>query len=86
MPATLKAFDEYRLCSDEWITCVSVYATIGGNPSILYSQSLSATPLIPWVGVKRDRCIIVAHCTCMAGIREACSHVAGLLLTLEANT
>ena len=42
-----------------------------------------ATPLRPWVGIKKDRCIIVAHCTCMAGIEEACSHVAGLL---EANT
>ena len=75
---SLKAFkglDDYRPYSDGWISCVT---TIGGNPSILcHSQSLSATPLRSGVGVKKDRCIIMAHCTCMAGIG---SHVAGLYL------
>ena len=61
-PKAFKGLDNYRLYSDGWITCASVYATIGSNPSILYhSQS---TPLRPWVGIKKDRCIIVAHCTC----------------------
>ena len=27
-----------------------------------------------------------AHCTCMAGIGEACTHIAALLFTTEANT
>ena len=27
-----------------------------------------------------------AHCTCMAGLGEACSHIAALLFTVEANT
>ena len=30
--------------------------------------------------------MICAHCTCMAGLGEACSHVSALLFAVEANT
>ena len=30
--------------------------------------------------------VLCAHCTCMAGLGEACSHIGALLFTLEANT
>ena len=30
--------------------------------------------------------VICAHCTCMAGIGEACFHAAALLFAVEANT
>ena len=30
-PKAFKGFDDYRLYSDGWISCVSVYATIGGS-------------------------------------------------------
>ena len=40
IPKAFKGLDDYKLYSDGWISCVSVSATIGGNPSILYhSQS-----------------------------------------------
>ena len=30
--------------------------------------------------------VVCAHCTCMAGLGEACSHIAALLFTVKANT
>ena len=87
-----KSLSGYRLYSDGWISKVNVY-TAGDNPDfflgtglVRHSQSISATPLKPWVGMKKNGCIVAAHCTCKAGLGEACSHVAGLLFTLEANT
>ncbi len=51
-----------------------------------HSQSLSALPLKPWVGIKQSDCVRAAHCTCMAGLGEACSHVVGLLFASEENS
>ena len=43
---------------------------------------MSVSPLRPWVGVKPDGEILCAHCNCMAGAGEACSHIAALLYTV----
>ena len=51
-----------------------------------HSQRVSATPLKPWIAVEKVGTVLCAHCTCMAGLGEACSHIAALLFTLEANT
>ena len=53
---------------------------------VKHSQSLSATPAKPWVAVKTEGTVVVAHCTCMAGLGEACLHIAALLFLLEGNT
>ena len=39
-----------------------------------------------WCGIKQSGELICAHCTCMAGLGEACSHVAAVLFTADANT
>ena len=62
-----------------------------GNKVILtaavrHSQSLSATPLRPWIAAEKSGTILCAHCTCMAGLGEACSHIAALLFAAEAQT
>ena len=51
-----------------------------------HSQTLSATPLKVWVGYKSNGEVVAVHCTCMAGIGEACSHIAAVLFAAEANT
>lgn len=52
--------------------------------SVRHSQKLS---VVAWVAVKQDGIVVCTHCTCMAGLGEACSHIiAALLFTLEANT
>lgn len=48
-----------------------------------HSQNLSVPPVQVWTLVKSDGEVIAAHCSCMAGIGEACSHVAALLFYLE---
>ncbi|KAL5471123.1 hypothetical protein EMCRGX_G029204, partial [Ephydatia muelleri] len=42
-------------------------------------QKLSSPPLMPWVGVDYNGTVLCAHCNCMAGVGEACSHIAALL-------
>ena len=54
--------------------------------SVRHSQKLSVHPAKPWVAVKQSGTVVCAHCSCMAGLGEACSHIAALLFTLEANT
>uniref|UniRef100_A0A1X7SP42 PHD-type domain-containing protein n=1 Tax=Amphimedon queenslandica TaxID=400682 RepID=A0A1X7SP42_AMPQE len=53
---------------------------------VRHSQRLSTPPAKPWVAVKQNGTVVCAHCSCMAGLGEACSHIAALLFTLEANT
>ena len=53
---------------------------------VKHSQALSVTHLKVWVALKLDGEIMSAHCTCMAGIGEVCSHTAAVLFLLEANT
>ena len=45
---------------------------------------MSEKPLQPWVVAERTGRILAAHCTCMAGLGEACSHIAALLFSIEA--
>jgi hypothetical protein len=45
---------------------------------VKHSQRISATPLIPWA-ILENESVLAAHCTCMAGVGEACSHIAALL-------
>ena len=54
--------------------------------SVRHSQSVTATPLKPWVAAEKCGNIVCAHCTCMAGLGEACSHIAALLFSAEAHT
>ena len=87
-----KSLDGYNFCVNGWVSKVSVLS-ITRSPdaklttaSVKHSQRLSATPLKPWVVAKMEGTIICGHCTCMAGLGEACSHIAALLFTLERNT
>ncbi len=64
-------------------TCAGTYMVLG---RVKHSQSLSATPVKPWVAIKAKGTVVCAHCTCMAGLGEACSHIAALLFMMEGNT
>ena len=54
--------------------------------TVRHSQAVTGTPLKPWVAAEKGGTIISAHCTCMAGLGEACSHIAALLFSTEAYT
>ena len=63
--------------------CPNIYLATG---CVRHSQSLSATPAMPWIAVETEGTVVVAHCTCMGGLGEACSHIFALLFLLEGNT
>ena len=52
------------------------------------SETLTKTlcPLQAWVAVEKKGLVICGLCNCMAGLGEACSHVAALLFLLDSNT
>ncbi|XP_041362106.1 uncharacterized protein LOC121378072 [Gigantopelta aegis] len=37
-----------------------------------------------WVAVDNSACVLTAHCDCMAGLGESCSHIGALLYKMEA--
>nr|XP_022307471.1 uncharacterized protein LOC111113467 [Crassostrea virginica] len=52
---------------------------------VKHSQRMTDPCLRPWLIVENDGSISSAHCTCMAGIGEVCSHVGALLFAIEAS-
>ena len=51
-----------------------------------HSQSTTSHPLRPWVAAEKSGAVICVHCTCTAGLRETCSHIAALLFAADTNT
>lgn len=71
------------------IHCVCVYIYICSFISIvclqvMRSQRLSEPPLTPWVMLSNTGTVECAHCTCMAGVAETCTHIGALLFKVEA--
>ena len=50
---------------------------------VRHSQSISKTPLQPWIIAEKDGNILSAHCTCMAGLGEVCTHVGAVLFVVS---
>ena len=44
---------------------------------------MNDTPLSPWVVVEQSGNIMAAHCNCMAGLGESCSHIGAILFYVE---
>ncbi|XP_077532449.1 uncharacterized protein LOC144144813 [Haemaphysalis longicornis] len=64
-------------------------AAFGSSAVVLVAADVEASQTVkkvhqPWTLVKKDGTVINAHCTCMAGLGEACSHVSALLFRVEA--
>jgi len=87
-----KSLEAYNYLMNGWINYIAVlkssnkltyYLLIA---TVKHSQSLSAVPLKVWVAIKSEGTILCAHCTCMAGLGEACSHVAAALYAVYENT
>lgn len=51
---------------------------------VRHSQSVNDKPLTPWLVIKEDGEVQAAHCTCKAGLGEACSHIAAVLFYIDA--
>lgn len=90
-----KSLDGYKYFVDGWVSDVLVLPLVSScrtddvflsSCKVKHSQRLSIGPVQPWVAVEKEGLVICAHCNCMAGLGEACSHIAALLFTLEANS
>ncbi|KAJ4939864.1 hypothetical protein JOQ06_029300 [Pogonophryne albipinna] len=61
----------------------SSYAITNGS-SVNPSQALNSKPTSPWIVVQEDGTVVMALCTCMAGLGEVCSHAAALMFIVLA--
>ena len=83
----LEAYNQF-LCG--WVKDIGI--KLFNNDSIclirgrvLHSQRVSDTPTQTWVISESNGKILSAHCDCMAGLGEACSHIGAILFYLEAS-
>ena len=44
---------------------------------------MNDVPLHPWIISEKSGIIVCAHCNCMAGLGESCSHVGAVLFHIE---
>ena len=51
-----------------------------------HSQRLNETPPTPWIICESGGKVFSAHCNCMAGLGESCSHAGAVLFAVEAAT
>ncbi|XP_046585019.1 uncharacterized protein LOC124291985, partial [Haliotis rubra] len=51
---------------------------------VVHSQHLNEAPLQPWFITDDAGTVLSAHCNCMAGLGESCSHVASMMFPVEA--
>ena len=52
--------------------------------AVSHSQKLSVKPPEPWLIIEKKGRVLSAHCNCMAGLGEACSHVGAVLFYIDA--
>lgn len=83
-----KSLDSHRFFESGFVRKL-VAKRIAHNKSIVlglvdHSQSINLPPLKPWVVCNLNGAILAAHCTCIAGLGEVCSHVGAVLYTVEA--
>ena len=88
-----KSLDGYNFLVNGWLNSIAVLVTSSGRQknylflsAVKHSQSLSLIPSKVWVATKENGEVLCGHCTCMAGLGEACSHIAAVLFAAQINT
>ena len=83
-----RSLEAYNFFRSGWVQTVFHFITSTGNvifkADVRPSWRVTEIPHHPWVVTTSSGCIIAAHCDCMAGLGETCSHVAALLFKIEA--
>nr|XP_054755271.1 uncharacterized protein LOC129261235 [Lytechinus pictus] len=85
-----KSLEAYNQFVNGWVRDVSAYSTPNTEKQliivygrVMHSQRLRETPLKPWIVAEKDGKVVAAHCDCMAGLGETCTHVCAVLFYLE---
>ena len=83
-----KSMDAYNFFVSGWVNTIFTNPLAGTDKVIVTarvnrSQRARKTPLKTWLLAEKDGNVCMAHCNCMAGLCEACSHVGTLLFAIE---
>ena len=93
----LKAYKSLEGCKqfvDGWVFNAKVSAITSHSSQkdkflitakVKHLQRLSVPHVKTWVAAEKGGAVVCAHCNCMAGLGEACSYIAAILFTLNAN-
>ena len=85
-----KSLEAHNQFSSGWVRTVLHYMIPNTNFVIMKadvtpSQRINDHPHTPWIAINATTTnVINAHCTCMAGLGESCSHIGALLFKIEA--
>lgn len=84
-----KSLEAYNYFISGWVETIFHYNPATGSHIIMKaqvrpSQRLNDKKHTPWVALCKDGRVAAAHCDCMAGLAESCSHVAAVLFKVEA--
>ncbi|XP_068743560.1 uncharacterized protein [Montipora capricornis] len=84
-----KSMEAYNFFVSGWVNTILTKSVAGTDKTVVtarvnHSQRCRETPLKTWFLAQKDGNVCMAHCNCMAGLCEACSHVGALLFAVEA--
>lgn len=84
-----KSLEAHNYFTSGWVHGLSTASLTGNKVLVLskvnHSQRLRDAPLKVWILGLTSGEILTAHCTCMAGAGEACSHLGATLFAVEAH-
>ena len=84
-----KSMDAYNFFVSGWVNTIFTEPVAGTDKVVVtarvnHSQRARETPLKTWLLAEKDGNVCMAHCNCMAGLCEACSHIGALLFAIKA--
>ncbi|XP_049519692.1 uncharacterized protein LOC125944013 [Dermacentor silvarum] len=77
-----KSMEAHNYVTSGWVQQPRV-RDLGDGRCVVVGNAFCDKPFEPWLLAKEDGEIVNAHCTCKAGLGEACSHIAALLFYIE---
>ena len=88
-----RSMEAFNFLINGWVTNILVVSCNASRPKffilmalVKHSQRLTVPAVKVWVATKNDGEVMCAHCSCMAGLGESCSHIAALLFAVQTNT
>ena len=80
-----KSLQSFKYFASGWVLEVewNEYSIVLILGKVRHSYAASKAPLRPWVLVRSNGAVLVAHCTCMAGLAETYSRVGAILHGVE---
>ncbi|CAG9770080.1 unnamed protein product [Ceutorhynchus assimilis] len=81
-----KSLEAYNQATCGWVKKIGVkvfpsYKLVLGK--VMHSQRLNEKLLSPWIITNEDGTVHSAHCDCVAGLGEVCTHIGAVLFSLD---